>query len=273
MKPNIGSFFNQLKHFRYYLDIWFMMNRNSFLIYLNNKTILGIFLLGKVLRFTFFIAFLYFLVIGASDIAGYSTNQVLFFFLTFNLVDILAQFLFREVYRFRTYVVSGDFDLILLKPLNPLFRVLFGGADIIDLITLPPIVFAIWFVGRQIAQGPLEILLYVALVLNGLLISAAFHIVVLAAGIITYEIDHSVMIFRDLTKLATLPIDIYKEPLRSILTYFIPLGIMISVPVKALIGIVNPLSVTLSFLIGILAIIFALRFWNFALTKYTSASS
>jgi len=40
-----------------------------------------------------------------------------------------AQLLFRDVYRFRPKVVSGDFDLILVKPINPLFRVLLGGAD------------------------------------------------------------------------------------------------------------------------------------------------
>lgn len=249
------------------------MNKNSFLVYLNNKIILGVFLLGKVLRFSFFTAFLYFLVSGARDLAGYSVTQTLFFFLTFNLIDAISQFLFREVYRFRTYIVSGDFDLILLKPFSPLFRVLFGGADIIDLITLPPLIFAVGYFGSQISAGPVASFYYVLLLINGLLIATAFHILVLSLGIITLEIDHSVMIFRDITKLGTLPIDIYRQPLQLILTYLVPVGIMVSFPVKALIGMVSFWGVVLSFLFGGLLIFLSLRFWNFALTKYSSASS
>lgn len=249
------------------------MNKNSFLVYLNNKVVLSIFLLGKILRFSFFVTFLYFLVTGAKDLAGYSVNQTLFFFLTFSLIDTMSQFLFREVYRFHTYVVSGDLDLILLKPVNPLFRVLLGGADIIDLITLPPIIFGVWYFADKISAGSLESIYYILLLLNSVLIASAFHILVLALGIITLEVDHSVMIFRDVTKLGSLPIDIYKEPVRAILTYLVPVGMMVSFPVKALIGLMSFWGVLSSFVFGLLSILIALRFWNFALKKYSSASS
>ena len=67
----------------------------------------------------------------------------------------------------------------------------------------------------------------------GLVISAAFHILVLAMGIITLEIDHTVMIYRDLVGLGRFPIDIYKEPLRSLITFIVPIGLMISIPAGA----------------------------------------
>lgn len=273
MNQNNNKIRATIKTMKYYLRIWLLMNKNSFLIYLNNKLILGVFLLGKVLRFSFFTAFLYFLVTGAQDLAGYTVTQTLFFFLTFNLIDVISQFLFREVYRFRSYVVSGDFDLILLKPFSPLFRVLFGGADIIDLITLPPLLFAVIYFGIQISSGPLASLYYILLLFNGLLIAMAFHILVLSLGIITLEIDHSVMIFRDITKLGTIPVDVYRQPLRAVLTYIIPVGVMVSFPVKALIGLVSFWGVLLSFTLGGLLVFLSLRFWKLALTKYSSASS
>ena len=111
------------------------------------------------------------------------------------------------------------------------------------------------------------------LVLNGLLIATAFHIAVLALGIITLEIDHTIMIYRDLTNLGRFPIDIYKEPLKGILTYLIPIGIMISLPAKALMGLVSLPGVLWSLGLGVIALFLAIKFWNFALTKYTSASS
>lgn len=110
-------------------------------------------------------------------------------------------------------------------------------------------------------------------IINGLILATAFYISVISMGIITLEIDHTVMIFRDLESLGRFPVDIYKEPLRAIITYFIPIGIMITVPAKVLMGIIGPMGVVGSLALGILAFYLATRFWNFALTKYTSASS
>ncbi len=262
-----------MKHIFRYLKIWWMMSRNSFLAVFNQKVALFIFLTGKILRFAFFIIFIYFLVGGTKSLAGYNSTQVIFFFLTFNLIDVLAQFLFREVYRFRPLVVSGDFDLVLVKPINALFRVLMGGADVIDLITIPPLIFAVWYVGRLFNPSMLQATLYILLLINGLLIAAAFHIAVLALGIITLEVDNIIMIYRDLVALGRFPIDIYKEPLRSAITYLIPVGIMITLPAKALMGLTSPVSILISLAVGLVAILAAYKFWNYALKFYTSASS
>ncbi len=262
-----------MRKFFHYLNLWWLMSRNSFIMVLNQKLALSIFLFGKIIRFVFFLGFLYFLLQGARSLAGYTQNQAIFFFLTFNLVDVISQFLFREVYRFRPLVVSGDFDLILVKPVNALFRVLAGGADIIDLITIPPLIFAIYYVVKILNPSLVLTALYILLILNALLIATAFHIAVLSLGIITLEIDHTIMIYRDLMNLGRFPVDIYKQPLQGVLTYLIPVGLMVTLPAKALMGLVTPTGVFSSFAIGVFAVFISLKFWNFALTKYTSASS
>ena len=250
-----------------------MMSKNSFLVMLTQKKIFALFLFGKILRFGFFAAFLFFLVRGADSLAGYSINQTMFFFLTFNVIDISAQFLFREVYRFRPLIISGDLDLVLVKPMNTLFRVLMGGADFMDLVTIPPLLFAVVYLGGLLNPSMLQVTYYVLLIINGLLIAAAFHIAVLSLGIITLEIDHTIMIYRDLTNLGRLPVDIYRQPLRGVLTYLIPVGVMITLPGKALMGLVTPFGVLASFALGLVVIFASLKFWKFALTRYTSASS
>lgn len=270
---NVSDFSKVVKRLAYYFRIWVMMSKNSFLMVLNNKKLFGMFLLGKLLRFGFFTAFLFFLVKGSGTLAGYSINQTIFFFLTFNLVDVVAQFLYREVYRFRPLVVSGDLDLILAKPMNTLFRVLMGGADIIDFVTIPPLIAAIIYVGNLLNPSLLYSTYYLLLIINGLIISTAFHIAVISFGIITLEIDHMIMIYRDLGNLGRLPVDIYKQPLRGIITYLIPVGVMVTFPAKALMGLVTPKGIFLSFMLGTALIMVSLRFWTYALKKYTSASS
>ena len=183
-----------IKRFKYYFKIWKLMAKNTLLNWSTNRNVFLIFLVGKIIRYIFYFGFLYFLVKGTNGFLGYSQNQILFFTATFMLIDTLAQFLFRDVYNFRPLVVSGDFDLVLVKPLNALFRVLLGGPDPIDLITIPPIlIFVIWL-GSLLHPSVLSTLYYVLLVFNGLIIAAAFHIFVLGFGIITLEVENMVII-------------------------------------------------------------------------------
>lgn len=260
-------------NFRKYLKVWWLLSRNSFMSMLINRAGSLFFLLGKIIRFFSFVLFLIFLIKGTGNLAGYSLNQTVFFFLSFNLVDVVSQFFFREVYRFRPQIVEGSFDLVLSKPINPLFKSLFGGADVLDLITLPPLIIAVIFVAKGLNPSFFSVFLYVVLILNSLIISASFHIFVLGLGIITLEVDHTVLIYRDLTNLGRLPVDIYKEPLRSILTFFIPVGIMMTLPAKSLMNIISFWGVFISFLVGAFFLFASIKFWNFALTKYSSASS
>lgn len=249
------------------------MSKNSFVMVISQRLSLSVFLIGKILRFIFFFLFLFFILKGSGTLAGYSGTQVIFFFLTFNVIDVISQFLFREVYRFRPMIVNGDFDFVLVKPISALFRVLLGGADVIDLITIPPLIIATIYFGSLLKPGLVEIILYLALLMNGFLIAAAFHIVVLSLAIITMEIDHMVMIYRDITSLGRLPVDIYKQPLQMFLTYLIPVGVMITLPAKAAMGVIAPWGVVSAFVVGIISVFISLKFWNYALTKYTSASS
>jgi len=260
------------KLFRY-IKFWFLMSKNAFMIVFSDKLGFAIFLLGKVIRFFLYLWFLYFLVRGTKTLVNFNVNQTIFFFLTFNIIDIISQFLFREVYRFRSLVVTGAFDLILVKPVNALFRVLMGGADFIDFVTIPPLLVITWYVGSLLNPSLLQTILYIFLIINGLLIATAFHIAVLALGIITLEIDHTIMIYRDLTTLGRFPIDIYKEPLRGVLTFLVPVAIMITYPAKAFMGLISFRGVLSATLIAIVAFYASLSFWKFALKKYTSASS
>jgi ABC-2 type transport system permease protein len=69
------------------------------------------------------------------------------------------------------------------------------------------------------------------------------------------------------------PVDIYKQPLRNIITFIIPIGIMITFPAKALMGLLSPQWIVLSFTIAAVLLMISLTFWRYALRQYTSASS
>lgn len=229
---------------------------------------------GKILRFGFFLFFLLILVGKTKVIAGYNLWQVIFFFLTFNLVDLSAQLFLREVYRFRSMVVSGDFDLVLVKPVNPLFRVLAGGADFLDFLTIPPLLTLLVYAASKMGGITVEgVALYLLLYLNAMLLAVALHTLVASIGVLTTEVDNTIMLYRDLSSMGRIPVDLYREPIRAFLTFGVPVGVMMTFPAKALMHLLSFSSIAISFLLGAVLFWLSLRLWHFALRHYSSASS
>jgi ABC-2 type transport system permease protein len=254
--------------------IWWFYTANSFQQMSANRLGMGIFLFGKIFRILSFFLFLSLIFFSSKSLGGYTPSQAILFYLIFNLIDTTGQLLFREVYRFRQLLVSGDLDLVLVKPLNPLVRVLLGGADLFDLIVLAILLVILtfyipahFFVSWNLFLG------FLVLFISSLLISAAFHITILTLGILFISIDHLVMIYRDLTALMRIPADVYAAPLRFLLTFIIPLAIMFTFPAKALMGLVSFQNIILCLLVAVILLSLSYRFWLWSLKSYQSASS
>lgn len=230
-----------------------------------------LFTLGKLIRFGMFFFFVYYLLSNTKILAGYSVTETIIFYLTYNIIDSIAQLLFREVYRFRPLVITGELDTILIKPYHPFLRVLIGGIDILDVgISFIYMIIAGYFISQLSGLQTPHLLLYIALILNALLIATGLHIAILALGILSTEVDHTIMIYRDITKMGSFPVDIYMQPIRFFLTFIIPIGIMITMPVKGLLGMLTlPMYLT-SFTISAGILTASLLFWNYALKKYQS---
>ncbi len=229
------------------------------------------FIAGKILRFFFFFFFIFLILSKTKVVTGYNFTQAAIFYLTFNLIDTASQILFREVYRFRDYVVSGDLDLILTRPFHPFLKVLLGGVDFLDLFLLFPYLAITFFFAAKLPHITFQSsAFYLLLVLNSLLIATGFHILVLALGILTTNVDHTMMIYRDLSTMGRFPFEIYKEPIRGFFTFIIPIGIMMSFPPKALFQLLSPGFYLLSFLLSLVIIFLSLRLWDYALKQYQS---
>lgn len=257
-----------------YILIWWRFTVGATQIAFASRLGASIFIVGKLLRFVFLFLFIFLLFSRTSSIAGYSLSQMIFFFLTFNIIDTIPQFLWRDVYRFRGQIVNGYFDYTLLKPISPLFKSLFGGSDMFDFFILVMLSIFLYFsfhsIGVVAAQS---VVIYLLLVVNACMISLAFHIFVLCLGVLTTEVDNAIMLYRDITQMGRFPIDIYKEPLRGFLTFVVPVGIMMTFPAKAVTGLFSLQLVCLSFVIGITLLAVSILCWRYALRHYASASS
>lgn len=263
-----------MKAFKRYLVIWWKLTLATTQISFQSRFGASMFLLGKILRYVFFLFFLIILISKTKVIVGYTFWQIILFYATFNLLDSLPQFLFRNVYRFRQQVLNGYFDNLLVKPLPSLFHPLFGGSDVMD---LPLIIasFIFMIIAGMHSGNPslLQALLYLLLVINGLFIAVGFHIFVLGTGVLSTAVDNTVMLYRDLTQMGRLPIEVYQEPLRGIITFVVPIGIMMTYPGKALLGMLSLWGFLVAVIFGMGLFLLSLWFWFYALRHYTSASN
>ncbi len=257
-----------------YFEIWYNLALNSFQSSLQSRFGASIFVIGKLLRFFLTLSFILLISTKTKVIVGYNLWQMVLFFATFNLIDVSAQFFFREVYRFRTQVIKGEFDYTLLSPISPLFRSLMGGTDILDLpILLISIILVVYSAEKLGNVNFTGVISYVLLLVNGFLIALSFHVFVLGMGIITTVVDNILWLYRDLTQMGRVPIDVYREPLRAIITFIVPVGIMMTFPGKALIGLLSVEGLITAFVVGISTFLLSLLFWKYSLRHYSSASS
>jgi len=258
-------------HFR----VWWLLIKQSTQYYLVNRLSSVLFIIGKLVRFSLFSILLFSITQKTNQIGQFSSQQLLFSFLIFNFLDTLSQLLFRAVYTMRPHIVSGSFDYFLLQPISPAFRALLGSTDLLDLVTL--IIFIALTVGYLFIQNlvisPQNFLIFIILVFSALIISAAIHLATVSVGIFNTAVDHSIMIFRILSRYARIPINLYPRPVAIFLTYIIPIGIMFTWPAQALLGIFSPIGILASLFIAFLSLFLSLKFWRFALKHYSSASS
>jgi ABC-2 type transport system permease protein len=258
-----------------YIVVWKTLAFNALQEALINRGTNILFLFGKMLRTSFGLLFLYLIQENVSHFAHYTTDQMIVFYITYLLVDTLAQVFYRGVYLFSNEVRTGEFDFMLAKPINPLFRALTGKPDINDCIFLIPLLLlSIWMLLQlDIPITASAVFVYCMLLLNAFLIATALHIVVLVIGVLTTEVDGIIWMYRDLMRLGQFPVSIYMQPLRFALYIIVPVGLMITIPAEALLSL-TPVSVSIATLFfGIGFFLGSLKLWQWSLTRYQSASS
>lgn len=256
-----------------YLRIWARLAVMSFMVQAESFISSFGYLLGKLVRVGFFLFFLFSIFKQTDALVGYTLPQVALFFLTFNIVDILAQLFFRGIYGVRSLIREGDFDYFLIQPTNVLFRVAFHTVDFLDVVTILPVFAITVYVLRQVATSSIHVVLYAILTINGLLIAFAIHIAVASLAVLTQELENTIWIYRDLMTLGRFPADIYDAPMRGILTFIIPVAVMVSFPAKAYLGKLSWGWMAHAFLMAMTSLALSLYFWRFATRRYTSVSS
>src|SRR4029077_9866856 len=115
--------------------------------------------------------------------------------------------------------------------------------------------------------------LYALLCVNGMVIALAIHITVASLAVLTQELENTIWIYRDVMTLGRFPSDIYSPRIQGVLTFVIPVAVMISFPVKALLGRLSTPWLCHALFMALLVFSPTLSFWKSPPRRYTSVSS
>ncbi|MGB9883325.1 MAG: hypothetical protein ACPLRN_02305, partial [Microgenomates group bacterium] len=99
-----------MKEFKRHLKIFIAFCKAYLKIVLQSRAGMVAFTLGKMLRFLFFLGVILVVFKKTATLNGWSLPQVILCYLTFNFLDTATQMLYREVYRFRSLLISGNLD-------------------------------------------------------------------------------------------------------------------------------------------------------------------
>lgn len=261
-----------------YFKLYFSCLKRSLVSRLEYKkdTMIGIlsFFLSNVAS----ICTIYFIINSIPSLKGYTIYELGFLY-GFTMLPVSIDHLFSDDLWCVSYwkVKNGEMDRYFLRPVPVLFQVLAEtfqpeafGELIVGIIMLSVCASNI----NVIFTFDKVILLIFAVIFGALIITslkiitASFAFKFKRSGILTQIIYN----FLDYTKY---PIKIYPNLVRGLLTFIIPFGLVISLPVETLLyDSYNPYLLMLIIFIGtFILFIVALLIWKYFIKKYESSGS
>lgn len=173
------------------------------------------------------------------------------------------------------YVRSGDFDRLLVRPIDPLFHLLADRFchDGLGNLATGAVLIGVAMQQLGIAPTPLRLAYIAVSVLSGGLIFIALNLITATSAFwIMESIPVTQMVF-SMNEFAKYPLNIYHAGIRILLTWIVPYGFVSFYPASALLGRDVGALAWLSPLVALVLIVVAYRIWLFGLRHYGSTGS
>ena len=209
-------------------------------------------------------------------LAGWSQSEVFVLIGTFQLLTgIKATLLDPNLAWFPGRGIrEGALDTYLLQPAPSLFLASFASAaplaSVQALLGLGVVVLGASTAGHP--PGPLGVVAWLLLVVVGAATAWALSVLLACLAFWAPRLELEVF-YGAAWQLGRYPVEVYRRPLRLVLTYVLPLALVATVPAAALLRAPSPTTLLAAAGVGGLAILLATVTWHLGLRRYTGATS
>lgn len=266
---------------RHYLDVTGQVIKMAFMTVIEYPTNIAGWFISNPLQFIMGFAIIKFVVESFGEINGWNYGQLAFLYGLSVISHALSMIFFVQGWFMGWYVIEGDFDRYLTRPLGVLYQFFFTNINIFGITDLIPgiIVFIYGCMTSGVRASFLFVLQVILMLVGATLIRGGIYILIGSTSFHTGNaVDFGQYTQEIMDKTTMYPISMYPESLQFILTYLIPIGWVSFYPVSSLLGIDNGVcnGIGVAFItlaVGLLMMIAAGAYFNSGLKKYESAGN
>lgn len=223
----------------------------------------------------FFLMMLMVVYRNTDDVAGWTRGEALILAATCFLMNAINNAFFISLQEIPQHVRQGTLDFILTKPLDTQFWVSVRKFNFAQIGTLGAGIVLV-IVGAILSGAHptvLQWMVYPVMVLAALAIYYSLNLILMTMGIFWVRVENLWVLGESVMEIARYPLDIYSATLRRFFTFAVPLAFLATMPAKQLVRGFDPAMLALAIGWSVGAFLLSRFFWQFALTKYSSASS
>jgi ABC-2 type transport system permease protein len=214
---------------------------------------------------------------ATSNLRGWGPNDLLVlvgihFFIT-GLVGIVMR---PSMETLMEGIRLGTFDFLLTKPAD---SQLLASVQTVAPQAATDVVIGVGVVAYGMTRlgvtlSPLDVALFVVMLLAGLVIVYSFLLLLATCAFWFVKLENVLVIFQALFGNAgRWPVTIFPPGLRAFLTFVVPVAFAVTVPAQALTGQLDDASAVLAVVVAAAFFVVSRLFWKYALRHYTGASA
>lgn len=214
-----------------------------------------------------------------SMVADWNEMQFLFFIgCYFSMGGIIEMLFLENCNQFAELIRTGDLDFYLLKPIDEQFLVTCRNIDWSTganaVMGAGIMVYSLWQMDWQV--DVLKCLLFVVLFACGVAMAYGFLVLLTSASVWFMRNQSLYEMWWLFTTLMRYPSEIYRswaEPVAWFFSFVVPIMLVTNVPARVMVKSLHPGFVGITLLATVVVLFVSRRFFQFALTRYRSASS
>ena len=210
-------------------------------------------------------------------IGDWSHAQMIVFIGTFSLLNAVNMVIyFFGINDLPAKIVSGDLDHYLTKPMNPLIRLTFEEINpgSLPLVAMSLIIICYGAARLDTPVTALNVAGYAVLVILMIVLYYDMEVIIRCAPLYAMSISTVNELEGNLLILCfRVPGTLFKGVFKVIFYFFLPYGIMSTIPTQMLTGMLTPAGFAYGVGVAVLFTWLALWLWKTGLKRYRSASS
>lgn len=211
------------------------------------------------------------------NIRGWGHGEILIFIGTFSLIDSINMVIcFFGVISIPEKIQTGELDLYLTKPVNPLLRITF---EKVDPGAIPLLLFSACIIGYGVRESGMslsytKVIGYFAMVLLMTILFYDMELLLRCFAFFVFSVNNLMKIENTAIDLCMkIPGIAFYGIYKFIFYCILPYGVIATLPTQVLIGALSAKGLMFVVIIVCIFTFIAFSFWTYGVRRYESASS